>query len=327
MDWAIFRIEDTAPLHLLPKLLSQHSQGQSDLDNELIAALDTRPGAPVVSVGRTSGYQTGKISPTLSCIFHEDYVTQEWCVIKREDTSVEEWVEGGIGVEGDSGALIVDEMTKEIYGMLWGRTGDGAATATIFTPLQEIFEDIKSAVSTAIFTTSEEIAGDFTSRYPSYSQPRVEILKGQQMPGPFLETELSLPIGGSIPPVPILVQTYEKDEKTADGAALIPGLVAEGRPIAPIPTAPISIHPGGKEDDYDQPLAQALSSLSLTPPSSTSLGRRLPFERYRGHNRSISDQDVGLDRATPRQEQEGKVDSKSWPGIHTYLRYALGDQG
>jgi hypothetical protein len=304
MDWAIYRVDDAASLHLLPKLLSQHDEVQSDFDNELRAALDIRPGALVVSVGRTSGYQTGKISTTLSSIFHEEYITQEWCVIKREENSVEEWVEGGIGVEGDSGALIVDETTKEIYGMLWGRTGDGAATATIFTPLREIFEDIEW-----------------------HTQPKVGILRGQHLRRHFGETTSPLPVRGSTPTVPMSVQPLEKDvEQTIEGDALIPSPTMEAQLVASTPTAPISI-PLDEKEGFDQRFEQELSSLSLTTQSSTDLLRHLPFKRYRRHSRSASDQDIGLGPAAPRQEREDKVESKSWPGTHTYLRYALGDQG
>jgi hypothetical protein len=308
MDWAVFRVEDIAPLYLLPKLLSQHHQVHSDFDDELTVAPGIRPGALVVSVGRTSGYQTGKISTTLSSIFHEEYVTQEWCVIKRAETSVEEWVEGGIGVEGDSGALIVDEMTKEVYGMLWGRTGDGAATATIFTPLREIFEDIELRYSSIL--------------------PYVGILKGQQLPRLVAETGSPLPIRGSIPTVPISIQPFEKEEEhTVEDDALLSNLSIQGQLVAPIPTAPISIQLDGKEGYHDQPFEQTFSSLSLTRQSSTDQVRHLPFKRYRRHSRSTSDQDIGLGPSTPQQEREDKVESKSWPGTHTYIRYALGDQG
>jgi hypothetical protein len=318
MDWAIYRVEDIAPLHLSPKLLSQHHQVQSGFDNELTAALNIRPGALVVSVGRTSGYQTGKISTTLGSIFHGEYVTQEWCVIKREETSVEEWVEGGIGVEGDSGALIVDETTKEIYGMLWGRTGDGAATTTIFTPLREIFEDI------GFRTPLREIFEDIEFR----TQSNVEILKGQHLPIPLVETASPLPVRGSIPTVQIPVQPFEiGGEKTVEGDTLISNPTIQAQLVAPTPAAPISIQLDEKEEDHDQPLEQALSSLSLGRQSSTNPVRHLPFKRYRRHSRSISDEDIGLGPATPREEREDKVESKSWPGTHTYLRYALGDQG
>jgi hypothetical protein len=301
MDWAIFGVVNYAPLHLLPKLLSQHDEVRSHFGNDLTGAQNIKPGAFVVSVGRTSGCQKGIISTTLSSIFHEEYVTQEWCVIKREENSVDEWVEGGIGVEGDSGALIMDESTMEIYGMLWGRTGDGAATVTIFTPLWEIFEDIES-------------------RFPF---TRVEILKGQSI-RPFVEPASPPPVRGSIPPVPLPFQPFEI---TVEDDVLISNLTILGQLVAPIPTVPISIQLDEKEEDHNQPFEQTFSSLSLTRQSSTVPVRRLPFKRYHKHDRSISDQDIGLGPSTPRQEREDKVESKSWPGTHTYLRYALGDQG
>lgn len=79
----------------------------------------------------------------MSAIFHADHITEEWCVVKRSEAPLEDWIEGGIGVEGDSGALIVDGESNDVYGMLWGRIGDGPATATIFTPMSELFYDIQ----------------------------------------------------------------------------------------------------------------------------------------------------------------------------------------
>ena len=150
MDWALFEITDSCGE--LQEIFSRsegsrirHESGsglESGIRNELNYASFVKPEAFVRSLGRTSGHQIRQINTTLSAISHEGHLTQEWCVVKRPETPVEEWVEGGIGVEGDSGALIVDEETNDVYGMLWGRIKDRAATATRFTPLEEIFRGI-----------------------------------------------------------------------------------------------------------------------------------------------------------------------------------------
>ncbi len=63
-------------------------------------------------------------------------------------------------MDGDSGAMIIDEVTHEIYGMLWGRTGAESDTVTFFTPICDILKDIR-----------EKIPG----------QPVIALHKGQQL--------------------------------------------------------------------------------------------------------------------------------------------------
>jgi len=216
-----------------------------------------KPGASVRSLGRTSGHQRGKISTTMSAVFLEDYVTQEWCVIKRPDDPLDEWIQGGIGVEGDSGALIVDEEDDGIYGMLWGRTGDGPATMTIFTPMREIFWDIRQRTGT-----------------------NVELLRGQQMPG---------------------------SESTDVAEA---SLQEESVPIT------ISMEEKGQEIA----LEQAASLFESRQQSSADMRHPHSFERYRGRDMP--------NPAVPRSLVQGQVPEESiehsqWPGVHTYVRYAV----
>ncbi|KAG4442359.1 hypothetical protein IFR05_002137 [Cadophora sp. M221] len=134
MDWALFEVRLDGGL--FPFL-------EDDLAGQLSLAISIKPSAMVKSKGRTSGHQTGQVSSTMSAVFQEGYITIEWSVLKRPDTPLEEWIEGGIGVDGDSGGLIVDEATNKIYGMLWGRIGDDHSTVTLFTPLREILDDIE----------------------------------------------------------------------------------------------------------------------------------------------------------------------------------------
>jgi hypothetical protein len=134
MDWALFEVNRDAAFSL---------PDQSTHCDELRWLWYMKPGAIVKSIGRTSGYQLGQISTTTSLIFHESYATQEWCIMKHPHTAIKDWIEGGIGVDGDSGGLIVDEESNAVYGMLWGRTGEGPATVTIFTPMDELMRDIR----------------------------------------------------------------------------------------------------------------------------------------------------------------------------------------
>ncbi|KAL5330025.1 hypothetical protein ACEPPN_003549 [Leptodophora sp. 'Broadleaf-Isolate-01'] len=151
MDWALFEVRLDGGL--FPFL-------EDDLAGQLSLAISIKPAAMVKSKGRTSGYQTGQVSSTMSAVFQEGYITNEWSVLKRPDTPLDEWIEGGIGVDGDSGGLIVDDATNEIYGMLWGRIGDDHSTVTLFTPLQEILDDIEERTGSRV----EHLSGQVMKR-------------------------------------------------------------------------------------------------------------------------------------------------------------------
>lgn len=97
----------------------------------------------VYSVGRTSGFQKGIINSSMSYVDFGDHQTRQWAVIKLPDSSGEAWVKSGIGVEGDSGAWVIDMESSKLYGMLWGRHGEGLETVTYFMPMVEIVADIK----------------------------------------------------------------------------------------------------------------------------------------------------------------------------------------
>jgi hypothetical protein len=184
MDWALYEVLDDSIYYLKDRLAVQDTPGPQR-PNELKVSLEVKPGALIKSLGRTSGHQLGQISTTSSTIFQGSYMTSEWCVLKRPETELQDWIEGGIGVDGDSGGLVIDEEDNAVYGMLWGRSGDGPATVTIFTPLMEILRDIRDRV------------GDHAS-----------FLGGQQMPN-----------SGDIDPpdlvesVPITVRISEKEQK------------------------------------------------------------------------------------------------------------------
>lgn len=141
MDWALFEVLDVRK----SELLIHHSPRISEVRELYSTPID--PGALIRSLGRTSGHQVGQINETTSLVFQEEwpsirYYTREWCVLRRPDTEIQDWEAGGIGVDGDSGGIIVDERYNGIYGMLWGRIVDGPNTLCIFTPLLDIFDDI-----------------------------------------------------------------------------------------------------------------------------------------------------------------------------------------
>ncbi|KAH8166844.1 hypothetical protein CIB48_g1412 [Xylaria polymorpha] len=108
------------------------------------------PGGNVISTGRTSGFQRGQICEIPAYVDGADNgtgkATREWFVEEPFPQDNEnEWIRGGIGVEGDSGAAIVDSDTNSLVGQLWGRNtywGPGPRL-TFFTPISDIFDDIQ----------------------------------------------------------------------------------------------------------------------------------------------------------------------------------------
>ena len=110
------------------------------------------PGANVLSTGRTSGHQRGQVCEIPAYVSGDSAgngtgrATREWFVEEPYPYDNEDgWIRGGIGVEGDSGAVIVDADTNALLGQLWGRNkyfGSGPRH-TFFTPINDIMDDIQ----------------------------------------------------------------------------------------------------------------------------------------------------------------------------------------
>ncbi|KAI0870896.1 hypothetical protein GGS24DRAFT_492651 [Hypoxylon argillaceum] len=108
------------------------------------------PGANVMSTGRTSGFARGQVCEIPAYVDGADNgtgkATREWFIEEPFPYDNEnEWIRGGIGVEGDSGAAIVDSDTNALIGQLWGRNKYWGAgpRLTFFTPISDIFDDIQ----------------------------------------------------------------------------------------------------------------------------------------------------------------------------------------
>ncbi|KAK7966823.1 uncharacterized protein PG986_001100 [Apiospora aurea] len=110
------------------------------------------PGADVCSTGRTSGYQRGQVCEIPAYVDGKNSGngtgkgTREWFIEEPESQDDEdEWIRGGIGVPGDSGAAVIDCETHMLIGQLWGRNKyhGGGSRVTYFTPMFDIFDDIQ----------------------------------------------------------------------------------------------------------------------------------------------------------------------------------------
>lgn len=319
MDWALFEVLPSHSQHFFLWRRQTVFQGPDvppfTTSRDIVFSSAINPGAFVKSRGRTSGYQSGQLSTTPSLVFHESYVTEEWCVLKRPETPLNEWIEGGIGVDGDSGALIVDEEKDTVYGMLWGRTGEGAATVTIFTPMEEIVQDIEAQTAEKVgYVTEQVLDTSLTDERIPHSISVSSILVPPSLSRP-LEQEnaptATIPslFSESVPGVPISLRGAEREEASTAPMLL---MTSNHVPIASITLdmreedkAALqeaeqgeSVHSGKQED---QPLEEALCSFNIRRITSSNAERRLPFERYRGHRRRPS-----IVREIPRSSQPGK---------------------
>ncbi|KAI1207885.1 uncharacterized protein F4807DRAFT_452684 [Annulohypoxylon truncatum] len=108
------------------------------------------PGATVCSTGRSSGFQRGEVCEIPAyldgCENGTGRASREWYIEEPSPYDNDNgWISGGIGVEGDSGAAIIDCETNSVVGQLWGRNkyyGPGPRY-TYFTPIFDIFDDIQ----------------------------------------------------------------------------------------------------------------------------------------------------------------------------------------
>ncbi|KAM0820258.1 hypothetical protein AB5N19_06077 [Seiridium cardinale] len=105
------------------------------------------PAAIVFSTGRSSGYTEGKICLSLGYSKLEDgTVTRDWA-IESINPPDQIWNLRQMGIEGDSGAGIVDKKTNRLIGQLWGRNcydeNPNLDCITYFTAMSDIYDDIQ----------------------------------------------------------------------------------------------------------------------------------------------------------------------------------------
>ena len=133
MDWALVTANQW------PVSLEEHTREQS----KSLHLSRIKPGVKVKATGRTSGLHFGQISNAMSVVRYGVRLTQEWSVIKDPECSWKEWIEGGIGVDGDSGSWVIDRENGAVYGMVWARDKVMTKPICLFSPMEEIVADIK----------------------------------------------------------------------------------------------------------------------------------------------------------------------------------------
>ncbi|RYP07929.1 hypothetical protein DL764_002200 [Monosporascus ibericus] len=149
-DWTLISAQ-TSQANLLRKFPSTMQRKETPVT----ATSPIIPGAIVCSTGRTSGHQSGQICEIPAYVHGTKAgngtgkATREWFIEEPElgDGYGDEdaWIRGGIGVQGDSGAAVIDSETNSLVGQVWGRNkyfGPGPRT-TFFTPILDVIDDIQ----------------------------------------------------------------------------------------------------------------------------------------------------------------------------------------
>lgn len=137
MDWALFSTDEW------PCPIESHMRKAS----HGLHFSEVIPGARIKATGRTSGTQAGQVNGAKSLIRHGSRLTEEWTIIRDPAVPLREWKVGGIGVDGDSGAWVVDASSKALYGMVWGRDRVRSNPICLFSPVLDVVADIKERMS------------------------------------------------------------------------------------------------------------------------------------------------------------------------------------
>jgi hypothetical protein len=155
MDWAICKVERNRAGH---NVTPCNMHRVRDIAKVI-------PGANVFAVGRTSGKQAGAVNGCTTYLSFTDEAgisreSQEWIILRPDAMAEQAWISSGIGVSGDSGAWVLESGTANVIGLLWGRNhqagqdGSDGEVFTYFTPIVDIFDDIRDHIHLRSITIS-----------------------------------------------------------------------------------------------------------------------------------------------------------------------------
>ncbi|KKY23834.1 putative serine threonine protein kinase [Phaeomoniella chlamydospora] len=140
VDWALIKINtDRVPENNTFAHPSTTAESNAIKTTVLkIAPESSLPKKSVLCQGRTSGLQSGRISPALSLLkFHgRTSFSSSWCV------------DGGFGVPGDSGAWVVDPVERSLCGhvLAWGNRSKIAFIAS----MEVLMEDMERVLGQSV---------------------------------------------------------------------------------------------------------------------------------------------------------------------------------
>ena len=145
MDWALFK--PTPRSTGTPVTSSERKPSTAGIYFSPETAHDERPCTSVSNIKpnlrvhygrRMTGRRSGHINAVPLLFSYDGVETQEWPMITDEILSTSK------DVEGDSGSWILRESDNAVVGMLWG----WADEHLLFTPMRDVFADIKQSIGT-----------------------------------------------------------------------------------------------------------------------------------------------------------------------------------
>jgi hypothetical protein len=149
VDWALYAVNPDRLNYNVIKPLDDGDSCDRDLSdaNPEIPCSGFAPHVPgglVSAVGRTSGFQIGRINTALYPVCLDGIATLEWGIGNPEDENAHFWeTKGPLGQFGDSGALVVNKNDGKACGLIWGSRLADSFPVAIFTPLEMVFDDIR----------------------------------------------------------------------------------------------------------------------------------------------------------------------------------------
>ncbi|MCJ1384205.1 hypothetical protein MMC17_007321 [Xylographa soralifera] len=115
---------------------SDNPMGDGELCQE---TCDPEPGVSVYFVGQRSGRQRGRVSSAITLVSLDGVDSQEWSLETQREHPQEEIL------PGDSGAWVYREDNDMLMGQIWGLQDN----LFLFTPIRDIFADIKESLGAA----------------------------------------------------------------------------------------------------------------------------------------------------------------------------------
>ncbi|KAI8631425.1 hypothetical protein F5Y19DRAFT_395628 [Xylariaceae sp. FL1651] len=192
-DWALVESVETGEMTPQPnkvrRQLDLHSPFISEI--EIIQAEDPQSFARacdnqsrpqlVYSIGRTSGNTVGRLCETPgSHRLQNGTKTKNWYTENLDPSSkqvVDDWIRGGMGVPGDSGAGVFGFYENQLLGQVWGRNiykgSKSEPRVTYFTAIPDIYADIREKMPAC---TSVQLPTGASIRTSMRPEPDLDVL-------------------------------------------------------------------------------------------------------------------------------------------------------
>ncbi|KAK8136217.1 hypothetical protein PG984_004157 [Apiospora sp. TS-2023a] len=117
-DWALCETKESGIANRIRHVMTGEWSRPLETGITEIAPMP-KVGDVVYSAGRSSGYTLGRICQRGYSKNKDGSIVRDWAVSSIEDEDGA-WLEG-MGIQGDSGAGIMNLITNELVGQLWGR--------------------------------------------------------------------------------------------------------------------------------------------------------------------------------------------------------------